>query len=85
MDSHYILFALFAVAAYFIVTDDSVAAAFFYVTKLAKAYTQRQWWWLTHNPGNPVVKYLIYRRSIKMAEKMMKSIKTDENRDKPVS
>ena len=78
MDSHYILFALFAVAAYFIVTDESVAAAFFYVTKLAKAYAQRQWWWLTHNPRNPVVKYLIYRRSLKMAEKIMASINTKE-------
>ena len=78
MDSHYILFALFAVAAYFIVTDESVAAAFFYISKLAKAYTQRQWWWLTHNPRNPVVKYLIYRRSLKMAEKIMASINTKE-------
>ena len=76
MDSHYILFALFAVAAYFIVTDESVAAAFFYVTKLAKAYTQRQWWWLTHNPKNPVIKYLIYRRSLKMAEEIMVEINT---------
>jgi len=78
MDSHYILFALFAVAAYFIVTDESVAAAFFYVTKLAKAYIDRQWWWITHNPRNPVVKYLIYRRSLKMAEKIMAAINTKE-------
>ena len=78
MDSHYILFALFAVAAYFIVTDESVAAAFFYVSKLAKAYIERQWWWITHNPRNPVVKYLIYRRSLKMAEKIMAAINTKE-------
>ena len=78
MDSHYILFALFAVAAYFIVTDESVAAAFYYVTKLAKAYTERQWWWLLHNPRNPVVKYLIYRRSLKMSEKIMAAINTKE-------
>ena len=81
MDSHYILFALFAVAAYFIVTDDSVAAAFFYVTKLVKAYTQRQWWWLLHNPRNPVVKYLIYRRSLKMAEEMMAKINTEKEKE----
>ena len=78
MDSHYILFALFAVAAYFIVTDESVAAAFFYVSKLAKAYIDRQWWWLMNNPRNPVVKYLIYRRSLKMAEKIMAAINTKE-------
>ena len=78
MDSHYILLALFAVVAYFIVTDESVAAAFFYVTKLAKAYIQRQWWWLLHNPRNPVIKYLIYRRSMKMAEELMAQINIKE-------
>jgi hypothetical protein len=72
MDSHYILFTLFAVAMYFIVTDDSVAAAFYYVTRLAKAYIQRQLWWFTHNPKNPIVKYLIYRRSMKLAQELQK-------------
>ena len=73
MDSpHIVLFGLFAVVAYFIVTDESVAAAFYYVTKLVKAYAERQWWWLMNNPRNPVVKYIIYRRSLKLAEKIMK-------------
>ena len=71
-------FALFAVVMYFIVTDESIAAAFYYVTKLVKAYTQRQWWWITHNPRNPVVKYIVYRRSLKMAEKIMAAINTKE-------
>jgi len=62
------------VAAYFIVTDESVAAAFFYVTKLAKAYIERHWWWITNNPRNPVVKYLIYRRSMRLAKELMEKI-----------
>ena len=74
MDSHYIIFSLFAVAAYFIVTDESVAAAFYYVTKLVKVYTQRQWWWLTNNPRNPVVKYLIWRKSMKLAKELEQKI-----------
>ena len=82
MDSlHMVLLGLFAVAAYFIVTDDSVAAAFFYVTRLAKAYTQRQWWWIVHNPKNPVVKYLIHRRSLKLAKEMMAKINTDKEKE----
>ena len=74
MDSHYILFALFAVAMYFIVTDESIAAAFYYVTKLAKAYINRQWWWLINNPANPVVKYMIYRKNLKLAKKLRAKI-----------
>jgi len=80
MDSaHIILFGLFAVVAYFIVTDESVAAAFFYVSKLVKAYIDRQYWWLMNNPRNPVVKYLIYRRSLKTAEKILESIKKHQS------
>ena len=78
MEPQYIFFLLFAVAAYFIVTDESIAAAFYYVVKLAQAYIQRQWWWLLHNPRNPVIKYLIYRRSLKMAEEIMRQINTKE-------
>ena len=78
MNSQLAWFALFAVAMYFIVSDESIAAAFYYVTKLAKAYIQRQWWWLLHNPRNPVVKYIIYRRSLKMAEEIMRQINTKE-------
>ena len=71
-------FALFAVVMYFIVTDESIAAAFYYVIKLGQGYIQRQWWWLLHNPENPVVKYMIHRRSLKMAEEMMRQINTKE-------
>ena len=68
MDSpHIILFGLFAVVAYFIVTDESVAAAFYYITKIIGNYLQVKWWWITHNPKNPVVKYLMYRKSIKLS------------------
>jgi hypothetical protein len=68
-------FALFAVVMYFIATDESIAAAFYYVTRLAKAYTQRQWWWLLHNPRNPVVKYMMWRRSEKLAQELMDEFK----------
>ena len=78
MNTQLAWFALFAVAMYFIVSDESIAAAFYYVTKLATAYIRRQWWWLLNNPRNPVVKYIVYRRSLKMAEKIMAAINTKE-------
>jgi len=68
-------FALFAVVMYFIATDESIAAAFYYVIKLAQAYIQRQWWWLLHNPRNPVVKYMMWRRSEKLAQELMDEFK----------
>jgi hypothetical protein len=71
-------FALFAVALYFIVSDESIAAAFYYVVRIASTYIRRKWWWITHNPRNPVIKYLIYRQSLKMAEEIMAQINTKE-------
>ena len=75
MNTQLTWFALFAVVMYFIATDESIAAAFYYVTRLAKAYTQRQWWWLLHNPRNPVVKYFMWRRSMKLAQELMDEFK----------
>ena len=78
MDSHYIFFLLFAVAAYFIVTDESVAAAFYYVIGIITNYIRGRVWLVTNDPRNPVVKYIIYRRSLKMAEEIMRQINTQE-------
>ena len=78
MDSHIILLGIFAVVAYIIVTDERAAAAFLYVSKLANTEIKRHWWWLTNNPRNPVVKYMIYRRSLRIAKELMVEINKDK-------
>ena len=78
MDSHIILLGIFAVVAYIIVTDERAAAAFVYVSKLANTEIKRHWWWLTNNPRNPVVKYMIYRRSLRIAKELMVEINKDK-------
>ena len=78
MDSHIILLGMFAVVAYVIVTDERAAAAFVYVSKLANTEIKRHWWWLTNNPRNPVVKYMIYRRSLRLAKELMVEINKDK-------
>jgi hypothetical protein len=83
MDSHYIILSLFAVAAYFIVTDDSVAAAFYYVISIITNYIRGKVWWITNDPRNPIVKYLIYRRSLKLARELTAKINNhiENNKD----
>ena len=78
MNSHTILLGMFAVVAYIIVTDERAAAAFVYVSKLANTEIRRHWWWLTNNPRNPVVKYLIYRRSLRLAKELMVEINKEK-------
>jgi len=79
MSSYYIIFALFAVVAYFIVTDENVAAAFTYVLELVLFQIKRKWWWITNNPNNPIIKYIVWRRSMKTAKELLKKIKEKQN------
>ena len=78
MNSNTILLGMFAVVAYVIVTDERAAAAFLYTIKLANTEIRRHWWWLTNNPRNPVVKYLIYRRSLRLAKELMAEINKEK-------
>ena len=77
MNFYYIWFSIFAIVAYFIVTDNSVARAFYMLTQLARVEYEKVKWWILHNPANPIVKYLIWRKSMKIAEELLK-----EYRDK---
>ena len=75
MDSpHIVLFGIFAVVAYFILTDENVTAAFVYAFKLVNTNIKRQWWWLLNNPRNPVVKYMMYRKNLKLAKELKAKI-----------
>ena len=78
MNSNTILLGMFAVVAYIIVTDERAAAAFLYAIKLVVTNIKRQWWWLTNNPRNPVVKYLIYRRSLRITKELMAEINKEK-------
>tara|TARA_B100000902_G_scaffold298494_1_gene285812 strand:- start:116 stop:349 length:234 start_codon:yes stop_codon:yes gene_type:complete len=65
---------IIAVASFFILTNDNVAAAFYFVLRLARANIKRQIWWLFNNPANPVVKYIVYRRSLKTSKELIAEI-----------
>ena len=70
--STYVYFIIFFCIGYLIVTDQSVARAFYMLIQLAKMQYEKTKWWILHNPANPIVKYLIWRRSMKLAEDLMK-------------
>ena len=74
MNIQFIILLPLAVVAYFILTDEGVAAAFYYVNKLAFAKIKRYWWWLMNNPRNPVVKYMMYRKNLKLAKELKAKI-----------
>ena len=72
MNSYTIWFILFAFAAYFIATDESVAKAVFYISKIIKNKFEIFKWWLIHNPQTPWARYMMWRRSNQLAKELMK-------------
>jgi DNA modification methylase len=69
--TYYAWIAIFAIIVYIIVSDRNVADAFVYIFDITKNRIIRQIWWLKNNPRNPVVKYLMHRRSEKLARELM--------------
>jgi hypothetical protein len=79
MTSYYFWFGIFMFVGYLIVTDISVAYVFTLVSKLIKFQYEKLKWWLLNNPRNPVVKWFMWRNSVRMAKELMKEF---EGRDK---
>jgi hypothetical protein len=78
MTPYTIWFILFAFAAYFIATDESVAKAVFYISKIVRNKFEIMKWWAMNNPKLPWVRYSMHRRSMKMAEELMKELNKDQ-------
>jgi hypothetical protein len=76
MNPYTIWFILFAFAAYFIATDESVAKAVFYATKIIQNKFVIFRWWLVHNPATPWARYSMWRRSNKLAKELMKELES---------
>ncbi len=74
MSSTYIYFVIFFCIAYLIVTDQSVARAFYMLTQLTKVEYEKTKWWILHNPANPIVKYFMWKRAMKLAKEIEKEI-----------
>ena len=80
METYYIWLVLFAIVVYIIVSDRNVSDAFAYIFDITKNNIIKQIWWLKNNPKNPVVKYLMHRRSMEMAKELMKEFES-KNKD----
>ena len=74
MNPLYVWFLIFACIGYLIVTDASVARLFVLLTGLARIKYQKIKWFLLHNPSNPLVKFMIHRRSLRLAKELAKEL-----------
>jgi hypothetical protein len=74
MNSYYIYLIIFFCIAYLVVTDQSVAKAFYMLTQLARVEYGKIKWWILHNPANPIIKYMMWRRAYKLAEELQREL-----------
>jgi hypothetical protein len=79
MSTFYIYFIIFFCVAYLIITDQSVAKGFYLLTQLARIQYEKIKWWILHNPANPIVKYFMWRRAMKLAKELEKQFHQKNN------
>jgi hypothetical protein len=76
MSTSYTYFILFFCIAYLVITDQSVAKAFYMLTQLARVEYEKIKWWVLYNPANPIVKYFMWKRSMKLAKELMNELES---------
>lgn len=79
MNSVYIYLIIFGCIAYLIVTDESVAALVNYSSRLLRFQYEKVKWLVVHSPDNLIVRWLIHRRSMKIAKELLKELE-DKNK-----
>jgi hypothetical protein len=77
MTAYYLWLIIFAICLYLVITDTSIAQLIILYSKWWRLQYEKLKWWVMYNPQNPVVKYLMYRKSMKMAEELMKEYEND--------
>jgi hypothetical protein len=74
MPIYYFWLAIFFCAAYLILTDKSVAQYYLLIIQLARINYEKLKWWVIYNPSNPVVKWLMWRKALKLARELKKEL-----------
>lgn len=70
----YFWLGLFLIIGYFVVTDNSLATFLVLTQKRIELQYEKLKWRIMQSPDNFIVKYMIWRRSIKLAEKLRKEL-----------
>jgi hypothetical protein len=80
MNPFYIYFVIFFCIGYLIVSDASVARLFVLLTGLVRIQYEKIKWYIQHSPDNPLVKFMIHRRSLRLAKEMMEEFAKKEKK-----
>jgi hypothetical protein len=74
MTSYYLWLLIFAIFLYLVITDMSIAQLIVIYSRWWRLQYEKLKWWVLYNPGNPIVRWNMHRKSMKMAEELMKEM-----------
>ncbi len=77
MISYYLWLTIFGIILYLVVTEYLVARVVIIGSRWLKLQYEKAKWWILHSPTNPIVKYMIWRRSWKIAKELRKELQND--------
>jgi hypothetical protein len=81
MDPKYIYFIIFFCISYLIITDENIAGLISYSSSLIRLKCEKIKWIILNDPRNPIVKYLIYKKSLRMAEEIIKEFENKRDNE----
>ena len=81
MDPKYLYFIIFFCITYLIITDENVAGLISYSSNLLRLQYEKIKWIILNDPRNPIVKYLIYKKSLRMAEEIIKEFENKRDNE----
>ena len=80
MNSVYLYFLIFVCIAYLIVTDENIAALINYSSHMLRFQYEKTKWIILNDPRNPVVRYFVYKKSLKMAEELIEEFENKKSK-----
>ena len=81
MDPKYLYFIIFFCITYLIITDENIAGLISYSSNLLRFHYEKIKWIILNDPRNPIVKYLIYKKSLRMAEEIIKEFENKRDNE----
>jgi len=72
---YFFILTIFGFFLYFVVTDSSAAAFVDLIAKLGRFHYEKTKWWMLHNPRNPIVKWMMWRRALRIAKELEDELK----------
>ena len=79
MTVEYTYLIIFAFLLYLILTDANASRFILLLSQLIKIQYLKAKWWIQYSPTNPVVRYLMWRRSWKLAKELQEEFSKNQD------